>query len=139
MSLKILDEFGLETGLEDLIEQYRNHQGMKLRYVYDASFKCSLVMGKHIYHSVQECLNNILKHSSCLEASVVIEELKHQLCVSIKNPQSALGPVQKEERLGVGYGLFRIEQRCRQLGGTLMVDDLPTEYRVDMRLPIRKL
>lgn len=139
MSLKILDEFGLETGLEDLIEQYRNHHGMKLKYVYGASFKCSLVMGKHIYHSVQECLNNVLKHSSCLEASVVIEELKHQLCVSIKNPQSRLARVQKEERLGAGYGLFRMQQRCRQLGGTMMVDDSLTVYRVDMRLPISNI
>jgi signal transduction histidine kinase len=139
MSLKILDEFGLETGLEDLVEQFRNHHGMRVKYVYDASseFHCSLVMGKHIYHSVQECLNNVLKHGPLPEASVHIEEMGHQLRVLIKNTKGANKTSHVDAEDG-GYGLFRIEQRCRQLGGRMDILDEASHFAVDMRLPLQE-
>ena len=79
-----------------------------------------------IYRIVQECVNNIVKHSSATEARVRIEKKDHELHLTIEDNGRgfALEPTAGKMK-SRGLGLTGIAERVRMLGGTHSIQSSP--------------
>jgi len=78
----------------------------------------------HVYRIVQEAVNNILKHSSATEATVVVKKLDTTVSLSIRDNGRGFdaAATQNSESPDVGHGLNGIKERTRILGGVFTID-----------------
>ena len=93
----------------------------------------------HIYRVVQECLNNIVKHSDAAVARVFVQKSGEWLTMRIEDdgrgfdyrPHSA-GAAQAR-----GFGLTGLGERMRILGGRFQCDSAPGQgTRMKFEIPI---
>jgi signal transduction histidine kinase len=71
----------------------------------------------NIFRIVQECLNNIIKHSKAVEAKVEINKLNNHIDILIEDNGVGL----PESNGGSGMGLIGIKERVNILGGKLNI------------------
>jgi signal transduction histidine kinase len=81
----------------------------------------------HVYRIVQECLNNIIKHSGATKASLVVKRQPAGVSISIQDNGRGFeaGLINSTGANDAGFGLTGIGERARILGGKLMVDSHP--------------
>jgi signal transduction histidine kinase len=95
----------------------------------------------HLYRIVQEGINNIVKHSSATEATVVIKRLANVVSLSIRDNgrgfDTTLFDANAHE---AGFGLSGISERARILGGTLTIDSRPgAGTSLNIEIPVQGL
>ena len=79
-----------------------------------------------LYRIVQECLNNILKHSGAKAATVIIKKEKSRVNLLIEDDGRGFAPeLIGVESIGGGFGLTGINERVRMLGGTQTIVSAP--------------
>lgn len=88
----------------------------------------------NIFRIIQECVNNIVKHSGATEAKVVIKLKEDNLLIEIADNGKGfnLEAVKSEAK---GFGLKNIENRVELLGGSIVFsssDDYKTEIRINI-------
>ncbi|MBA3441910.1 MAG: hypothetical protein H0T92_18785, partial [Pyrinomonadaceae bacterium] len=94
----------------------------------------------NLYRIVQECVNNIIKHSGATEAKIVIRKEARSLLVTIQdNGQGGVpnASASTPSHNG-GFGLLDIAERVRMLCGTHTIDSVAgqgTIIRVRFSLP----
>jgi len=118
-----LDQLGLRTALVAMIEQVAASSPIRFTQELD---ECDgrFAPGDDItlYRIVQECLNNILKHSGATDALVRLRVDDHRAMLTIRDNGCGFAT---ENRTHVGLGLQGIEERARILGGTPTIDSTP--------------
>ena len=72
---------------------------------------------------MQECLNNILKHSGATAAAVNIAVRAGELALMIRDDGRGFAPEDAQRRAGLG--LQGIAERVRILGGTHTIESAP--------------
>ena len=87
---------------------------------------------REVYLIFKEALNNLVRHSACTRAEILIsvETRVLRLCIS----DNGRGPASKEEI--AGQGLINIAGRARRLGGTLNVSDGQPGMRITLDVPL---
>ena len=94
----------------------------------------------NIYRIVQECVNNIIKHSKATEAMLFIKSEADEITLLIQDNGRGF-PVQKpvenpnEVKRG-GFGLIGIAERVKMLGGNYTIDSTPengTSIRIKLK------
>jgi signal transduction histidine kinase len=88
-----------------------------------------------IYRVVQECLTNALKHAGASSVRIEIREAKGALRVAVHDDGKGF---QGRNNMRSGLGLIGMEERVRELGGSLQVDSSPaagTSVLVLLNLP----
>jgi signal transduction histidine kinase len=117
-----LDELGLGQALEAVVRKLAAATPIRfvaeiaeLRGVFPPEFEISF------YRIVQECLNNVVKHSEAGECRVLVTRSGSQVRAEIADNGRGLaggarrgGPAEAE-----GFGLASIRERVRTLGGTV--------------------
>jgi signal transduction histidine kinase len=80
----------------------------------------------NLYRIVQECLNNIVKHSQATQADVAVWREDGRLLLTVADDGKGFtsGAVAAESRQG-GFGLMGISERARLLGGKADVRSSP--------------
>lgn len=129
-----LDHLGLTRSLESLIDgaaqASKIHFNRKLDPVDDAF---SGDAAANLYRVVQECLNNILKHSGAHAASVTLARGIHDMQLVIEDDGAGFDP----KKNGSGMGLKNIAERTRILHGTLKIEAAPEKgARIEIKIPI---
>ncbi len=78
------------------------------------------------YRIIQECLNNIVKHSRAAAASVTIERAERVVSLKIEDDGRGFTPdsTAAESKAG-GFGLTGIGERVRMLGGNQTIESAP--------------
>ena len=99
----------------------------------------------HVYRIVQEAINNVLKHSSATEATVVIKKrhsdaLINSVSISVRDNGRGFDAVdmRASQSNALGYGLSGIAERARILGGHLAIDSQPdrgTSLTIEIPVP----
>ena len=91
----------------------------------------------NVYRIVQECVNNIIKHSDATEALLAIKHSDSEITLLIED--NGRGFVQQENtnnsKIG-GFGLLGIAERVRMLNGSYEIDSasgLGTSVRIKLR------
>ncbi|HMJ60730.1 MAG TPA: two-component regulator propeller domain-containing protein [Bryobacteraceae bacterium] len=75
----------------------------------------------NFYRIVQECINNILKHSQAAEASIRIRRTKELLTLTVRDDGKGFAPDSARAGSLGGFGLTGISERAQLLGGRALI------------------
>jgi signal transduction histidine kinase len=70
--------------------------------------------GFHLFQTLQEAINNALKHSRCTQIGIKLEGMEKYWQVSISD--NGIGMQPKQESSGGGNGLFNMQTRSAEAG-----------------------
>ena len=79
----------------------------------------------NFYRIVQECVNNILKHSQAALASVRIRRTGGRIEMIVRDDGRGFAPTGPRGALPGGFGLTGISERAQLLGGKAIIQSLP--------------
>ena len=118
-----LDQLGLTAALESIIETVSESSQIQSEMRFD---NVDNLLDKqaeiNFFRIVQECLNNILKHSGATKFIVTITRLEKYLQLSVEDNGRGIDEAAPRER---GFGLSSMSERARILGGELHVEPSP--------------
>jgi len=120
-----LDELGLTKAIETMME--RVSHSTTIYFDSDVDELEGFFSKEHeinFYRIVQECINNILKHSHATEASVSIkrDQGKIQLVISDNGDGLDLEKVSTRSNGNRGFGLTGMQERARILGSKVVIN-----------------
>lgn len=123
-----LDKIGLASTLRFMIEKVATASGIEFQteigeidelFPYDAQIT--------LYRIVQECVNNIVKHSQATRARVAIERHDSTLNVMIEDNGRGFPLEQAAPSTRGGFGLTGLHERVRLLGGRESIASIPEQ------------
>jgi signal transduction histidine kinase/ligand-binding sensor domain-containing protein len=120
-----LDQLGLRTALVAMIEKVCASSTIQFTHAVD-ELDGIFRPGDEItlYRIVQECLNNILRHSGATEVALNIVVDAGELALTIRDNGRGF-TLNEETRRRAGLGLQGIAERVRILGGTHAIKSAP--------------
>jgi signal transduction histidine kinase len=130
----MLDDLGLTPALAWLVKEVSRSSGMEIRADVDSSLDS--LPDPHrtcLYRVVQEALTNASRHSRARNVRLSLKNGGAWIAGAISDDGRGFdaGPERR-----TGLGLLGMEERVRELGGTVRVDSSPgTGTRVEFRLP----
>jgi signal transduction histidine kinase/ligand-binding sensor domain-containing protein len=92
----------------------------------------------NFYRIVQECINNLMKHSQATQASVAVRHAPDELVLVIHDNGKGFSPgsVDPAQSPG-GFGLIGISERAQLLGGRLVVHSTPNQgTTLNIKIPL---
>jgi signal transduction histidine kinase len=115
----MLDDFGLQPALEWHVRDFIRRYGLAV----DLAVAGDVVTLPDqyrtcIYRVIQEALTNCVRHASATRVSIRVSGDPHKIEVTVTDDGVGLGP----ERRRAGLGLRGIEERVRDLHGTVSID-----------------
>ena len=115
----LIDRLGLTRAIGAMIEDLDKTVPTVFHFHSDDIDHCFQAKGEiHIYRIVQECVNNIIKHSKAGEAVITLLLQDNFLAITIKDDGIGMG--ESDEKLfdrKFGFGLSGIAERVRILNG----------------------
>lgn len=123
-----LDRLGLTKALESVIRRAASSSEINFTTQLDSVNNLfSKEAEINLYRIVQECVNNILRHSRATEASLFVERGAHDVRIEIKDNGAGFNtePVTGEDLERRGFGLAGINERARILGAKHMIRSTP--------------
>jgi signal transduction histidine kinase len=123
----LLDRLGLTKTIESMLGKVSIASGIEFEAEID---EIDGVLEKDseilLYRIVQECANNIVKHSQANKAVLKIERNDHKLTVNISDDGCGFDPQTDGNDLSKrSFGLIGISERTRLLGGKLNIESQP--------------
>jgi signal transduction histidine kinase len=114
----MLDDFGLQPALEWHVRDVGRRYGVPVALTMEGDFE--RLTDQHrtcVYRAVQEALTNCIRHARAHRIDVTVIDEGSGLGVSIKDDGIGMDPARKAN----GLGLRGIEERVRELGGTMRI------------------
>jgi signal transduction histidine kinase len=135
-----LDELGLRTAIETLLDLHREQSTMRI----DAALTLSGAsagaerldrdLETTVYRIVQEALTNVAKYAHARNVRVAISEAAGELLLEIRDD----GVGFDSRAISEGFGLAGMRERAGLAGGTLSVDSGEQGTLVRACLPVRR-
>ncbi|HEV3034440.1 MAG TPA: GAF domain-containing sensor histidine kinase [Solirubrobacteraceae bacterium] len=135
-----LDELGLRTAIEALLERHREASGLQI----DAQLtlpgpsagaeRFDAELETAVYRMVQEALTNVAKHARAERVRLVIEESDGELLLEIHDDGVGFDSKTRTD----GFGLAGMRERAGLAGGTLRVESGERGTLVSARLPAHR-
>jgi len=133
----MLDDFGLQAALEWLVRDFTGRYPIKVDLQMEGDV--GALPDKHrtcVYRVVQEALTNCVRHAHPDAIRVGITAREAQLHVDVTDDGVGLDPARRR----TGLGLRGIEERVKELEGTLRISRQPLGgTTLDVRLPVPPL
>ena len=128
----ILEEFGLKAAIEDICQQFDNH----------VHFECSVrgfnqriekYLELAIYRTVQELVNNVVKHARASEATVDVVASKKQIKIRVSDNGQGIDAANTGRP---GIGLASIRSKIKLLDGKFDIQSgAESGTKVEITLP----
>jgi signal transduction histidine kinase len=129
-----LDDLGLRGALEEQLNQYRTSGIILTLEAPETLLPLPAAIEMACYRIVQEALTNVVRHAHATRASVHLELQKEVMIVEVKDNGQGLPPGVRR-----GVGLSSLHERAEELGGTCLVEAVPTGgTRVSASLPLHR-
>jgi signal transduction histidine kinase len=129
-----LDDLGLRTAIEALIERHRDRTGMQIDYqlALGAPEQDALhpELETTIYRLIQEALTNVVKHARATRVSVVAEQTQNEVRIDVHDDGVGFDPETGTD----GFGLSGMRERVTLAGGVLVVGSDHDGTRVSAQL-----
>ncbi len=126
---RALEELGLPAAIINLCEQIKRNLGITGEVNVSGTVKkLNSEKELYLYRIVQECINNIIKHSGAREFNVQL--IYNEINLKIMTIDEGKGMDVEAAKNGKGNGLFNIEERLKHLGGSLNINSSPDEGTV---------
>jgi hypothetical protein len=137
-----VEALGITTALRRLAEECSAASG--IRFTADiVPIDDNLTVHSSIllYRIIQECLNNIVKHSGARNASIAIKKDAAAIQIELKDDGRGFDPAKQyaQGSDGSGLGLTIMTERVRTLGGALAIESREgAGTRLHFSLPLRQ-
>ena len=132
----MLDDFGLRAALEWHVRDFTRRSGLDVELLMNGDFDA--LPDHHrtcVYRAVQEALTNCARHAQASHVTVTVAITGQRLDLSVTDDGTGLDPTRRAN----GLGLRGIEERVKELSGTLIVGRVPghrgTRLAVTLPLP----
>jgi signal transduction histidine kinase len=133
----MLDDFGLQPALEWHVRDFTRRYAIPVQL--DVTGDLTPLPDQYrtcVYRVVQEALTNCVRHASARSIRVTVAGGDERLDVTVSDDGTGIPP----ERKGTGLGLRGIEERVRELGGTLEIRSVRNAgTSLNIRLPLVRL
>ena len=116
-----LEHGGLKEAIEHRFDQIERRVGIKATYKCPARVELSSQIEETLLFLITEALNNSLKHAQASEVEIKIQEHQGKYSVNITDNGCGFNVTQR----GSGMGLLNMEERARDIGGSLEVNSKP--------------
>jgi len=135
-----LDQLGVEAALEALVERTRLRSGLTIDVDVDLDYEQGREANRHpsaleatIYRTVQEALNNAVKHADAANVRILVEERGDLIRVLVEDDGRGFNPRAGHE----GFGLLGMRERISIAGGDLAIGTgSQGGTRLDVKLPV---
>lgn len=128
----VLEQFGLERSLVQLLDDVQDRLGWKTELRYDVSVPVPPALETAAYRIVQEALSNAQKHSQTTQVKVTARWEAAQLTIMVRDFGRGFQGVPRH-----GVGLDSMRERAELLGGTFALEVADPGIRVRATLPAR--
>ena len=139
----LLDELGLASALRWYVGGFSQRSNIKVDLDMSEDFvRLPAEMETAIFRVVQECLTNIHRHSGSPVARIRVRERDRHCQVEIEDKGKGIPQKKLEEMASAGtpgVGIRGMQERIRQLGGTMEISSGSNGTVVTVRLPIGEL
>jgi signal transduction histidine kinase len=135
-----LDELGLRTAIEGLLDRHRELSGFKVEGELtlpgpDAGQKrLAQDLETTVYRMVQEALTNVAKHAGAEHVRVAVNAVDGELRIEVKDDGVGFDP----RSSGEGFGVAGMQERASLAGGTLSLESGAGGTLLTACLPIRR-
>lgn len=129
-----LDRFGLTEALKSVVERMEGSSALTIHPDLDMIDGLFPREGEiNVYRIVQECLNNVVKHSKASEAWIHAKANAGVVTIVVRDNGSGM---EAEGGKNGGLGLSGIRERVRMLGGNLKIQSSPGQgTTVEVTIP----
>jgi two-component system, sensor histidine kinase LadS len=133
-----LDTIGLTASLSNMLERLKRSTEMKIDFVcpqnIDETIHKDLEI--NVYRILQELMNNVLKHSKSIQATVTITKEAHHILIEVKD--DGLGfDTQKMTMTNAGNGFTSIKERVKILKGEMKIEsEIQEGTTVNIKIPL---
>jgi signal transduction histidine kinase len=132
----MLDDFGLQPALEWLTRDFTRRSNVPVELSITGAL--DTLSDPHrtcIYRVVQEALTNCVRHARATAIGVIVRAREETIDVSVSDDGVGLDP----SRRAGGFGLRGIEERVRELGGTItLLSAAGQGATLSIKLPVAK-
>ena len=123
-----LEHLGLSSSIGTVLARAERASGVRfVARIDEVDDLVSKEQAINLYRIVQECVNNVLKHSGATEAVVTIRGEASGVHVSVEDNGKGFSPEKvapSGDRMR-GFGLMGIGERARMLGGACRIRSAP--------------
>jgi signal transduction histidine kinase len=132
-----LDELGLLTAIEALLDRHREQSGFELdgELELPSSSRGEARLGEDlemaVYRLLQEALSNVAKHAGANHVRVSVTESDGELRIEVQDDGGGFDPDMSTD----GFGLAGMHERVGLAGGTLSIDSSEQGTLLRARLP----
>ena len=139
----LLDELGLASALRWYVGGFSQRSNIKVDLDMPEDFvRLPAEMETAIFRVVQECLTNIHRHSGSPVARIRVRERVGNCQVEIEDKGKGIPSTKLEEMASAGtpgVGVRGMQERIRQLGGTMEISSGSNGTVVTVRLPVAEV
>ena len=130
-------EQGLVPALQQLVARLADQKGIAIRFRHRLpSKRLSPGAENAIYRMVQECLNNVWRHSRSERAEVELVQTERAIRLTVRDWGVGFDPDQIDRKR---FGLTSLRQRARLLDGMVLIQSTPGYgCTVRITLPLNK-
>ncbi len=121
-----IDRLGLTKAIESIIS--RAERTTSIMFEPDIDPIDNLVpkeMEIHVYRIIQECVNNIIKHSNATKCRIIVKRWHSRLNMDVEDNGKGFDALTQRYKNGHGFGLLGILERIRLIGGTMRIESHP--------------
>ncbi len=130
----ILDEFGVVTAVQGLIEDTLSRGGPHIEFHHNVQFqRLEPILENTIYRIIQEGLANACRHSHSPQVLIELTETDQEVEIRVQDYGVGFDPEKIDEKR---FGLAGIRERTRLLRGRVTLESAPGEGTLlQVRLP----
>ncbi|HXJ58391.1 MAG TPA: two-component regulator propeller domain-containing protein [Verrucomicrobiae bacterium] len=134
-----IDELGLTKSIAAVARKLGDASGIEFRTdLDDIDGALPPEFEINFYRIVQECLNNVAKHSQAKTASIVLRREQRTLRLTVQDDGRGFAARREGHSEARGFGLKNITERARTMGGEVRIKSSPGEgTRVEVTIGLR--
>ncbi len=135
-----LDELGLRTAIEALLDRHREHSGVQIEGELELPVSATGEdrldddLETAVYRLAQEALTNVAKHARASTVRVAVREHEGELSIEVQDDGTGFDISTTSD----GFGLAGMHERVSLAGGTLTVESGEQGTLLRARLPARR-
>lgn len=133
-----IDEYGLESTLGSLVDQFRSRHNLKVRFEKNdlPIPRLSPNLEMSLMRIAQEALFNIAKHANTKEATLILRQEEDAIYLAIEDQGVGIKSLESARRSG-SHGMTIMRERAEAFGGNFNVTSVPGQgTKIEVRVPV---
>jgi len=137
MRPRMLDDLGITAAIKGLAKDVSARTGIEVAFVPKGPLDdIGDAVKTGLYRMLQECLTNVSRHAQAKSVDIVLIATEREIEMRVMDDGCGFAPEARRKR--GSFGLFGLEERAAQLGGSATVESAPAAgTRVTVRVPLR--